>query len=177
MRLREQAEEAESTPLVGAWAAAVSVVALLAAGGIGLAFKQPWLFPSLGPTLMVLAETPRQPAAHPRNVLVGHVVGILAGYLALVVTGLTDHPPVIQEGLTGARVLAAVVSVALTAFVLQAVRAPHPPAGATTLIVSLGILTRATELAVMVGAVLVVTVVAVVANLLIGVRQEGVRPG
>ena len=138
--LREELESGANGVRVGLWSALVCVAALAAAGAVGLALKQPWLFPSLGPTLMVLAETPRQPPAHPRNVVAGHVVGVTAGYVALLVTGLTDHPAVIQEGLTGRRVVAACLSLALTAFVLQAMRTPHPPSGATTLIVSLGIL-------------------------------------
>ncbi len=160
---------------VGTWSAVVSALALAVAGLVGLALKQPWLFPSLGPTLMLLAETPRQPAAHPRSVLVGHLVGIAAGYLALVATGLTDDPPVIQEGLTSARVVAAALSVAVTALVLQAVKCPHPPAGATTLIVSLGLLAKPSQLLTIALSVLLVTAIAVALNLVTGVRQAGVR--
>lgn len=153
---------------VGIWSALVTAVALAVAGVVGLASRQPWLFPSLGPTLMVLAETPRQPAARWRSVLVGHLVGVAAGYLALVVTGLTDHPPALDEGLTGARVVAACLSVALTALVLQAVRCPHPPAGATTLIVSLGLLARPGQLVTVLLSVLLVTVVAAGVEVLTG---------
>ena len=160
---------------IGLWSAVVSATALAVAGLVGLLLKQPWLFPSLGPTLMVLAETPRQPSAHPRSVLVGHLAGVGAGYLSLVVTGLADAPSVIQEGLTGPRVVAAALSVALTAFVLQALSSPHPPAGATTLIVSLSLLSKLSELFVIILAVLLCTVVAVGLNLLAGVRQGGVR--
>lgn len=160
---------------IGLWSAVVSVIALAAAGLVGLLLKQPWLFPSLGPTLMVLAETPRQPTAHPRSVLVGHLAGVGAGYLSLVVTGLTDAPPVTQQGLTGTRVAAAVLSVALTAFVLQAVRSPHPPAGATTLIVSLSLLAKPSQLLVILLSVLLCTVIAVALNTLAGGRQIGVR--
>lgn len=173
--LRAAVEDEAGGVGVGLWSAGTSVLALAVAGLIGLALEQPWLFPSLGPTLMVLAETPRQPTAHPRSVLAGHLVGIGAGYLALVVTGLTDHPPVIEEGLTGPRVVAACLSVALTAFVLQSIRCPHPPAGATTLIVSLGLLAEPAQLLTMVLAVVVVTLVAVGLNLVTGVRQAGVR--
>ncbi|MDQ3326835.1 MAG: HPP family protein, partial [Actinomycetota bacterium] len=76
----------------GLWSATLSVLVLAAAGAVGIALKQPWLFPSLGPTLMVIAETPREPAAHPRNVLVGHLVGLGAGLIGLLVTGLRSHP-------------------------------------------------------------------------------------
>ena len=172
--LRQRLERSDHGLDVGLWAALVSVVGLAVAGLAGLALEQPWIFPSLGPTLMVLAETPRQPAAHPRNVLVGHLVGVATGYLALVVTGLTQAPPVIVEGLTGARVVAACLSLGVTALVLQALRTPHPPAGATTLIVSLGILTSATELLAVVLSVALCTLVAVLLDVALGARQRGV---
>lgn len=34
-------------------------------GGLGLAFQQPWLFPSLGPTIFIHTVTPNQTAARP----------------------------------------------------------------------------------------------------------------
>src|SRR3954453_20321307 len=133
LSLRQRLDNDGSGPAVGAWSAVAAVVSLVVVGLLGLALKQPWIFPSLGPTVMVLAETPRQPSAHPRNVLVGHAVGIAAGDLALGVAALTTHRAVIQEGLTGRRIVGACVSMALTALALQVLRSPHPPAGATTL--------------------------------------------
>lgn len=144
----------------GVWSLVVCVVGLAVVGAIGIALHQPWVFPSLGPTLMVLAETPDQPAALPRNVLVGHLVGIAAGVLALVVTGLLHHPSALQEGLTTTRVLATCLSLGLTALVLQVLRTPHPPAGATTLIVSLGLLRTGEQLLVVLLAVVVCLAVA-----------------
>lgn len=170
-----EVEESSGSPRVALRSALVSALALAVAGLIGLALRSPWLFPSLGPTLMVIAETPRQPAAHPRTVLVGHLVGVAAGSLALAVTGLAGHPAVIVEGLTAPRVLAATLSVALTAFVLQAVRCPHAPAGATTLIVSLGILHTPSQLVTILLSVVVVTAIATALNAAIGVPQAGVR--
>ncbi|MCW2606183.1 MAG: hypothetical protein JWO60_876 [Frankiales bacterium] len=160
---------------VGVWSALVCVVGLAVVGTVGIVLEEPWVFPSLGPTLMVLAETPRQPAAHPRNVLVGHVVGVAAGFLALLVTGLVDHAAVLQEGLDARRVVAACLSVGLTTLVLQALRSPHPPAGATTLIVSLGLFKTAEGLLVLLLSVVACTAVAVLLNVLVGVHQKGVR--
>jgi CBS-domain-containing membrane protein len=159
---------------LGAYSAVMSIVCLAAVGAVGVALKQPWVFPSLGPTVMVLAETPNQPAAHPRNVLSGHVVGLGAGYLSLLLLGLTDNPAVTQEGLTWVRVAAAVLSVALTALVLQAIGTPHPPAGATTLIVSLGILKTPASLRAMLLSVILLTVLATLINRAMRVPQEGV---
>jgi CBS-domain-containing membrane protein len=170
-------EQAEGGLQAGAWSAVVCVVGLAVVGALGVLLKEPWVFPSLGPTLMVLAETPGQPAAHPRSVLVGHVVGVAAGYLALLLTGLRTHPTVLQEGLSWPRVVAACLSVAVTTLVLQALRSPHPPSGATTLIVSLGLFKTASSLGVLLLSVLVCTVVAVVLNLGLGVRHAGVRGG
>lgn len=132
------------------------VVAIAVVGAIGVWAGEPWVFPSLGPTLMVMAETPDAPAAHPLNALVGHGVGIAAGLLSLVLLGLRDHPSAVQEGLTTSRVVAACLALGLTALVLQLARRPHPPAGATTLIVALGILRTTNQLAVMAMSVVLV---------------------
>jgi hypothetical protein len=161
-------------PALGVWAAVVCAVALGVAGLVGILLHQPWIFPSLGPTLMVLLETPGQPAAHPRHVLVGHVVGVAAGYLALVVTGLRTAPPVVQAGLDGRYVTSAMIALAVTVVVLQVLRMPHPPAGATTLIVALGILKTPGDLVVIVVAVMLVTLIATAANVAARVRQTGV---
>ena len=115
---------------------------------------EPLIFPSLGPTAFLLFYTPRAPAASPKNTLVGHLIGAAAGYLALVLFGLTDVGPALVEGVTLSRTGAAALSLGLTAGVMAWVRAPHPPAGATTLIVSLGILTEPSQLAVLMLAVL-----------------------
>jgi hypothetical protein len=155
----------------------VSAVALALAGLVGVLLHQPWLFPSLGPTLMVVLETPGQPAAHPRNVVVGHAVGVAAGYVALMLTGLRTAPSAIQAGLDGRHVTAAVVALALTVVVLQVIRLPHAPAGATTLIVGLGILTSPGDLLIIMLSVVLVTIVASGANILAAVRQSGVTDG
>lgn len=48
-------------------------------------------------------------------------------------------------------------------------RVPHPPAGATTMIVSLGILTRPEHLAVLMVAVVLLTLQALAINRLAGI--------
>ncbi|MCU1587849.1 MAG: hypothetical protein JWN31_1342 [Frankiales bacterium] len=145
----------------GLRSAGLCVTFLAVLGLVGVALKQPWVFPSLGPTLMVLAETPEQPAARPQSVLVGHLVGVLAGWAALLVTGLQAHPSAIQEGLHGRRVIAVCIAIGVTALLLQLLRTPHPPAGATTLIVSLGILHTGVQLWTMVLAILALSLLAV----------------
>jgi hypothetical protein len=91
--------------------------------------------------------------------LIGHAVGLIAGYGLLLACGLIDHPSVLQEGVSGRRVMAAAGSLAVTMLVLLLLDASHPPAGATTLIVSLGLLHTPTQLFTAAGAVVLITVV------------------
>jgi CBS-domain-containing membrane protein len=156
----------------GTYGAVLGFVVLALSGAVGLAAKQPWLFPSLGPTVMLFFQSPEHPTARPRNTVVGHVVGIAAGAGCLALFGLTDRPPAPVGGLTAGYVAAGALSVAVTTLLLSLLRSPHPPAGASTLIVSLGILTSARELAVMVGAVLLVTAAGWGLNHLLGVQPD-----
>lgn len=128
----------------------------------------PFVFPSLGPTAFLFFYTPTAPSASPRNTLIGHAVGASAGYLSLVITGLTMAGPALSVGVTWPRVIAAALSLGLTAGVMVLLRAPHPPAGATTLIVSLGLLTRPWQLVLLMGAVVLLTLQALVINRLAG---------
>lgn len=130
--------------------------------------EQAFLFPSLGPTAFLLFYTPLAPSASPRNTLAGHLIGVLAGYGALALFGLTEAGPA-GTHITVARVGAAAVSLGLTAGVMAWLRVPHPPAGATTMIVSLGLVTRPVELAVLMLAVALLVAQAVAINRFAGI--------
>jgi CBS domain-containing membrane protein len=136
---------------------------------LALLTGSPFIFPSLGPTAFLFFYTPTAPSASPRNTLIGHAVGVLAGYFSLVVTGLTTAGPALSIGVTGPRVIAAALSLGLTAGVMVLLKSPHPPAGATTLIVSLGILTQPWKLVLLMVAVVVLTLQAIVINRLAGI--------
>jgi CBS-domain-containing membrane protein len=155
-----------------AYAAGLSLVVLLLAGAVGLALKQPWLFPSLGPTVMLFFESPEQPSSRPRNALIGHGVGLIAGAACFYALGLNGQPPAPVGGLTVPYVVAGVLSVAITTLVLTLLKTPHPPAGATTLIVSLGILTQPAELLSMAGAIVLITLAGWALNALLLGRQS-----
>lgn len=156
----------------GLYAAVLSLVVLAASGTMGLLLHQPWLFPSLGPTVMLFFESPQQRASRPLNVLVGHGVGLLVGAAVLYGLGLHDDPSAPSRGLTPAYLLAGVASVALTTLVLTMIKTPHPPAGATTLIVSLGVLTTPGELASMAAAVVLITALGWGLNILLGTHPD-----
>lgn len=137
----------------------------LAALGTG----SPFIFPSLGPTAFLLFYTPTAPAASPQNTILGHLVGCLAGYFALVVFALQDAPPALGSEFSAGRVGAAALSLALTSGVMVWLKIPHPPAGATTLIVSLGLLRTPEQLLVLMVAVVLLTGQGLVINRLAGI--------
>ena len=136
---------------------------------LALITRSPFIFPSLGPTAFLFFYTPRAPAASPRNTLVGHAIGVLAGYFSLVITGLTAAGPALAVGVSWPRVIAAALSLGLTAGLMVLFKSPHPPAGATTLIISLGILTKPWQLVLLMIAVVLLTVQAFIINRLAGI--------
>jgi CBS-domain-containing membrane protein len=142
----------------------IAVMALLA-----LVTGSPFIFPSLGPSAFLFFYTPTSPAASPRSAILGHGIGVAAGYLSLALTGLTFAEPALTTGVTLPRVIAAALSLGLTAAAMVLLRAPHPPAGATTLIVALGLLTRPLHLLILMAAVVLLTAQAFVINRLAGV--------
>jgi len=137
---------------------------------LALVTNSPLIFPSLGPTAFLFFYTPTAPSASPRNTIIGHGIGVLAGYFSLVITGLTAAGPALSVGVTTPRVIAAALSLGLTAGLMVLLKSPHPPAGATTLIVSLGLLTSPRNLILLMVAVILLTVQAFVINRLAGIR-------
>ena len=143
-------------------------IAILAA--VAMISKSPFVFPSLGPTAFLFFFSPTQPSASPRNTIYGHVIGILCGYGALLITGLDQAPPAIVAGVDMNRIFAAALSLAATGFFMVLFKSPHPPAGATTLIISLGIVSRPFYLLVIAVAVGLLTIQAIVINRLAGIN-------
>lgn len=121
------------------WATLIGGFLILAVGVIGLSTGQPWLFPSLGPTAYLQVENPGLPSARIYNTIVGHYVGIVAGLIGIAIFGMWTTPSVLMSHqLLPGWVGAATISVALTIIINMFLRSSHPPAAATTLLVSLG---------------------------------------
>jgi CBS domain-containing membrane protein len=136
---------------------------------LALITHTPFIFPSLGPTAFLFFYTPTAPAASPHNTIIGHAIGVFAGYFSLVVTGLTFAGPALTVGVTWPRVIAAALSLGLTSGLMVLLKSPHPPAGATTLIISLGLLTKPSQLVVLMLAVVLLTLQALAINRLAGI--------
>jgi CBS domain-containing membrane protein len=141
-------------------------IAILA--GVAMISHTPFIFPSLGPTAILLFYTPLSPTASPRHTIYGHAVGILCGYGSLLLLGLQQAPPAVVVGVDSRRIMAAALSLACTGGLMILLKVAHPPAGATTLIISLGIVTKPFYLLVIEIAVALLVGQAMVINRLAG---------
>lgn len=174
-RLPALMERHSSVPVLGLFAFVNGLISIAIMAATALVTGAPFIFPSLGPTAFLLFFTPTTPAASPRNTVLGHLVGVLAGYLSLVLFGLTAAEPALMTGVTTNRVGAAALSLALTSGVMVWVKVPHPPAGATTLIISLGILREPWQLVVLMVAVVLLVGQGWVINRLAGIDYPSWR--
>jgi CBS-domain-containing membrane protein len=136
---------------------------------VAMVLRTPFVFPSLGPTAFLFFFTPTAPTASPRHTIYGHAIGIACGWCALWLTGLQHAPPAMATGVSPDRILAAALSLAATGALMILLKAAHPPAGATTLIVSLGIVTRPLHLVVIEIAVVLLVTQAIAINRLAGI--------
>lgn len=141
----------------------IALLALLA-----LLTRNPFVFPSLGPTAYLLFFSPLARSCSPRNTIFGHAVGILCGYVAFVITGAGALPFGVHPGIFWPRILAAALSLSATGAFMVLLGISHPPAGATTLIISLGIISKPRELVVIEIAVFLLVAQAIVINRLAG---------
>lgn len=169
LRVRSPGQRRDSTPWIGAFA--------MVNGGISIGLMtwgtmltgEPLVFPSLGPTAFMLFYQPTSTVACPRNVVLGHFIGLVAGYASLRVFGLEHAAPALAGGVTWAWVGSASLSLALTAGLMIWSRVPHPPAASTTLIVSLGILPRPSQLVALFAAILLLVLQGIVINRIAGI--------
>lgn len=106
---------------------------------IGWAAGQPLIFASLGPTAYELVEQPQLRSARTYNIIVGHLIGVGAGFLAIYLLRAWAAPNVISTGIvTPARLAAVTIAATLTTIVTLIAKAGQPAALATTLLVALG---------------------------------------
>ncbi len=158
-------------PPTSVWAAYVALnsfvtIALLTL--LALLTHSPFVFPSLGPTAYLYFFSPMGRSSSPRNAVLGHGIGLLCGFGAYKITGMHVFP----EGFAGEvywpRILASALALSLTGAIMVLLHVNHPPAGATTMIVSLGLLAKPEYLPIIEVAVVLLTAQAFVINRLAG---------
>ena len=125
-------------------------------GVIAWGSGQPFIFPSLGPTAFVLAFDRRSERTQTYRVIGSHLIGGVAGLMAwaVVATGISITTTTAPFSTAGFRLAAsATVSIVLTSWAMIATDAIHPPACATTLIISLGLLSTPLRVGIIIGSV------------------------
>lgn len=144
-----------------------SAICISLLGVLAWITQEPFVFPSLGPTAFLVFFAALSVQAAPRNVFFGHLIGVIAGVIALLIFGLYGIAPDL-ESISLARIGACTLCVALTLSIMIWTGTPHAPAGATTLIVGLGLLQTRSQLATLIAAVVLMALLAIVINRLAG---------
>ena len=156
-----------SRAILGAYVLLTSAISIGILSSLAALTDQPFVFPSLGPTAFLLFYAAMGTQSAPRNVFCGHLLGVLAGYLALVLFGLTGVGPNLED-VTWPRVGAVTVALCLTLSLMVWLKVPHAPAGATTLIVALGLMRTPGQLFVLMVAVVLMILQGLAINRLAG---------
>ena len=77
--LRRLEERHDSRTVIGTYVLINSAISIALLAGIAALTKQPFVFPSLGPTAFLLFYAATSAQAAPRNVFCGHLIGVLTG--------------------------------------------------------------------------------------------------
>ncbi len=137
---------------------------------LALLTRSPFVFPSLGPTAYLFFFSPQTESASPRNAVLGHLIGLICGFAAYRITGMHPFPQGFGGEVYWPRILASALALALTGAIMVMLHVNHPPAGATTMIVSLGILAKPEYLVIIEIAVVLLAAQAFVINRLAGLQ-------
>ncbi|MFI6448298.1 HPP family protein [Kitasatospora sp. NPDC050543] len=168
-RLELPAVMARHDPSVvrAAYSAVNASVALAVMAVLAHVSHAPFLFPSLGATAFVIFYTPTARVASPRNTVCGHLIGVLAGYLALTLTGLRHTRPDVDD-VTGPRIAAAAIALGVTCAVMALLGVANPAAASTALIVATGLLRTPAQLVTVLAAVVLLVAQGLLVNRLAG---------
>ncbi len=147
-RLRLPGEEGlhRSKAMGGLFAFVNGAISIGLMAAVAADANEAFVFPSLGPTAFLLFYTPTAASASPRNAISGHLIGLAMGALTLAIFGLLHAGPTINEGVSIPHIGTAAPSLGATCGLMIWLGVPQPPAGATTMIVSLGMIASLTGL-------------------------------
>lgn len=118
----------------------LSAVLLAATGAIGRTVGWVLLTTTLGPTAYLLLTHPDDQTARVRSSLLGHAAAAVCGLGCLAAFGLWSQPSIVEQRHdTMPQIGAQALAVGLTLLALAVLRAHHPPAAATALLIASGI--------------------------------------
>ncbi len=116
-----------------------AAIVLCAIGALGIGAHDAWLVPSLGSAIFVQVMTPKEPSASLWSTLLGQLVALPAGFVAVFVSGANAAPAFLSgHALQPDRLLAVSIAVILTILAQRALKATCPAGGAVALLLALG---------------------------------------
>jgi hypothetical protein len=139
-----------------AWQAIGEAVLLGVLAILGWIARAPLVFASVATTGYQQIAKPQEPSSRPYAVVVGHLIGLGSGFLALAIFGAWSAPKIMQSGFVAPpRIGAILVAALLTAALTVVVKAQQPASTATALLVASGAMqTGRDAIAIVVGVIL-----------------------
>ncbi|MEU2721030.1 HPP family protein [Streptomyces smyrnaeus] len=126
--------------VAGARLLCLSALLLAGVGAIGRLIGWITLTTTLGPTAYLLLAHPNHVRARLRSAVLGHASAVAVGLACLAAFGLWNHPSIATQHYDTVRQIGAqALAVGLTLLLLHVLDAHHPPAAATTLLITSGI--------------------------------------
>ena len=131
--------------LIAVYVFVTSFLGLSVLGGITLLFYWPLLFPSLGPTTFLIFYAPARAMSWPRNCIMGHLSGMVCGFLAFLVLYCFFPEKAMKTEFDLIKILFISGAVGLTALIMVLADILHPPAASTAMIAAAGYFKHPTE--------------------------------
>ncbi len=130
----------------------------------------PLLFPPLGPSAFILFRMPMSAAAAPRTVLLAHMIGLTAGFMALFAGSIFFSSGGINnsETVTISSIVVLSLAMGLSSLAMIWMECNHPPAAATALIVAMGNITSPAHVFGLIVAVILLITLACLFNRILG---------
>lgn len=161
------------------WVPLASAITLGVAALIALLTHRVILFASLGPTAVMIIQQPLLSSTKAYNAVAGHMIGLGSGFLAVWLLGIAAAPSVfVAHTVSGPRVCAALIALAVAMALETTLNAQHPPAASTTLLAALGSfkITWTDTWEVLVGVIAVTVVGELLRHLHPAPRPPSLRP-
>lgn len=117
----------------------IASLTLVPPAALAVLFQDVILFASLGPTAVMQAQAPERRSSSLYSVVVSHLGGFGVASVTVALLGIAHAPSVfVAHTVSIRRAIAAIVALGAATALEILLRAPHPPAGSTTLLVALG---------------------------------------
>ena len=121
------------------WPPLAAGALMLVIGIVAYVTRQPFLYPSLGPTAFLQAEYPYHRTSRFRDTTLGHIIGIISGLASVFILGAQSVPQIgAGNQLSALRIGAAALAVTLVIFLQLLITVSNPPSAGTALLFALG---------------------------------------